>query len=136
MCVGGGNLCFWDSEFYYQIITIVSSRNGYGLFTIGKLSTLTTIASTQRMAEVSRLWKALPQSERDSYTKDAEKVRVQHFLNNYVNLCKLFRADSILFTTADLKSCYASKKQEVMMKRWQHKNKSQSKHETSMQTYR
>ena len=49
--------------------------NGYGLFTSQVLSKLTDIPSNERMAEVSRRWKALKEEDREKFNKNAVQVR-------------------------------------------------------------
>jgi len=50
------------------------SSNGYSLFTIETLPTITHLPNNERLGEVSRQWKKLSEDKKEAYNLKAEEV--------------------------------------------------------------
>ena len=52
-----------------------SASNGYSLFTIETLPTISHLPNNERLGEVSRRWKKLSEDKKEAYNLKAEEVR-------------------------------------------------------------
>ena len=52
------------------------ASNGYSLFTIETLPTITHLPNNERLGEVSRQWKKLSEDKKEAYNLKAEEVKL------------------------------------------------------------
>jgi len=66
-----------------SVVACVFASNGYSLFTIETLSTITHLPNNERLGEVSRRWKKLSEDKKEAYNLKAEEVSFNSS-NNHV----------------------------------------------------